>query len=63
MSNLNFRKAKRDCFCRGCDRLLEKNLDDLVSTYSFRNRGQHIYFCISCVREMFRLLNLSEGKK
>jgi len=41
------RKAQRDSNCRGCDKDLVKG-DDIIYTYSMRNRGQNIIFCIDC---------------
>jgi hypothetical protein len=49
MSNyFTARKAQRDCVCRGCDKRMKKNVDDVIHTYSSRNRGQHILFCFDC---------------
>jgi hypothetical protein len=42
------RKVQRDCFCRGCDVELKKDVDEGIFTHSFRNRGQNIIFCIDC---------------
>lgn len=41
------RKIERSGFCRGCDIGLEKG-DEIIYTYSFRNRGQSIIFCLDC---------------
>ena len=41
------RKIERSGFCRGCDIELEKG-DEIIYTYSFRNRGQSIIFCLDC---------------
>lgn len=49
--DISFRKMKRSGFCRGCDKDLEIN-DDVVATYSIRNRGQHIYFCVDCAKRI-----------
>lgn len=43
------REAQRDAFCRGCDKTIKKG-EDMITTYSFRNRGQHIHFCLSCAK-------------
>lgn len=55
--NFEYRLAKRDACCRGCDETLKKDKDMLIATYSFRNRGQYIYFCEDCVKEMCKLIN------
>ena len=44
---IELREAQREAFCRGCDRAIPKGRK-MVATYSFRNRGQHIFFCLDC---------------
>jgi len=53
--DLEYRPAQREVICRGCDKTLNRG-DMLMSTYSFRNRGQHIYFCKECVLKMQQLI-------
>lgn len=48
------RQAQRKAFCRGCDKIIAQG-EDMVSTYSFRNRGQHIHFCLECARAIGKL--------
>jgi hypothetical protein len=45
------REAQRLAMCRGCDEGIKKG-EELVYTYSWRNRGQSIYFCISCAKKI-----------
>lgn len=45
------REAQRDAFCRGCDKKIKRG-DEMISTYSFRNTGQHIHFCLKCAQQM-----------
>jgi uncharacterized protein YlaI len=45
--NATLRKAERNAFCRSCDKVIEKG-EDMVSMYSWRNRGQHIHLCLDC---------------
>ena len=59
-TDFKFRLAKRDCYCRGCDKVLKRDTDMLLATYSFRNRGQYIYFCVDCVKEMNKLIEDKE---
>jgi uncharacterized protein YlaI len=47
MSGICKRKLKRTAFCRGCDDEMETGTE-VISMYSFRNRGQHIYLCMTC---------------
>lgn len=54
--DIKFRPIERKAFCRGCDKTMERG-EMVVSTYSFRNRGQDIYFCIPCSKEIGRLAN------
>jgi uncharacterized protein YlaI len=49
------RKLQRTAFCRGCDKKM-KSGTEVISTYSFRNRGQHIYFCLDCARIISELI-------
>ena len=60
--DIEYRPAKRGAICRGCDKTLNKG-DMLISTYSFRNRGQYIYFCKDCVVSMQNLINNYENTK
>ena len=48
---IEFREAQRDAFCRGCDTKIKKG-QPMVSTYSWRNRGQNIHFCVACAEEI-----------
>lgn len=41
------RKAGRDAYCRGCDAVIQRG-EEMVSTYTFRNNGQSIHFCLTC---------------
>lgn len=48
------RVAQRNAFCRGCDDVIKRG-DEMISTYSFRNTGQHIHFCLHCAVVMGEL--------
>ena len=48
------REAQRKAFCRGCDKTIQVG-EDMISTYSFRNRGQNIHFCLDCAKEIGEL--------
>lgn len=48
------RKAERESHCRGCDKTLFKG-DAIIYTYSHRNRGQNIIFCMSCAELIGKL--------
>lgn len=50
------RTIQRDGFCRGCDTKLTKG-DEIIYTYSFRNRGQSIIFCCDCARVISGLVS------
>jgi hypothetical protein len=41
--------ASHAAYCRGCDDQMGKGTE-VVSTFSWRNRGQNIYFCIPCAQ-------------
>lgn len=47
MKEIERRGLKRPAYCRGCDKKMYVG-EDVISTYSIRNRGQHIYFCLDC---------------
>jgi hypothetical protein len=53
-TDITRRAAVRPCTCRGCDGDIEPG-EDCIYTYSPRNRGQHIYFCLSCGRLIGKL--------
>lgn len=53
------RPAEREAFCRGCDKKIVKG-EDLIYTYSFRNRGQNIYFCVGCAKKIGDLVKDAE---
>lgn len=50
------RPAQRDAFCRGCDKVIKRG-DDMISTYSFRNTGQWIHFCLDCCKKIGEMAN------
>ena len=52
--NIERRQLKRKAFCRGCDKEMMVE-EEVITTYSFRNRGQHIYFCIDCAEKIGKL--------
>lgn len=43
------RQAQRPANCRGCDKDLVVG-EDIIYTYSMRNRGQNILFCLDCAK-------------
>jgi uncharacterized protein YlaI len=47
----DFRELKRKAFCRVCDTELESG-EKVFHTYSWRNRGHHIYICMGCMNEI-----------
>ena len=49
------RNVERHCFCRGCDKKMNPG-EEAIYTYSFRNRGQHIFFCLDCADEISNLV-------
>lgn len=49
------RIAKGNACCRGCDVDLRKGKDELIYTYSHRNRGQNILFCLDCAKKIGKL--------
>lgn len=50
------RQVERQAFCRGCDEIIEKG-SEMISTFSYRNRGQNIHFCLKCALEIGVLAN------
>jgi hypothetical protein len=63
MSKIELRPIERKGFCRGCDR--EINIgSNIIYTYSHRNRGQSILFCIDCAKHIGALAtNVPEVKQ
>lgn len=59
MSDIVKRKLQRVAFCRGCDDEM-KSGTEVISTYSFRNRGQHIYFCLNCAQTIGTLVKTKQ---
>lgn len=55
---MNFKPAKRpaerEAHCRSCDCLISKGTD-MVTWYSFRNRGMHIHICVPCATKIGEL--------
>ena len=49
------RKIERTGYCRGCDCELLKGTE-IVYTYSWRNQGQNILFCIDCAKKIGELV-------
>jgi len=61
-SPIELREAQRDAYCRGCDEVINRG-EQMVSTYSFRNRGQHIHFCMSCADDIGGLVHLAHMRR
>lgn len=59
---IQLRPAERTAYCRGCDKELLKG-ELMISTYSSRNRGQHIHFCLDCAEEIGRLVKEHKDKE
>ena len=59
-NNLAIRQAKQNCFCRVCDKEIQRNTEDIVSWYSWRNRGQNIHICIPCMKILGKLVEHHE---
>ena len=53
------RPAQRPAFCRACDKEILKG-EDMISMYSYRNRGQHIHICLQCASKMGELAKESK---
>lgn len=52
---MELRFAERNCFCRFCDKHLEKKVDMAVFHYSSMNRGMNIIICEECCRKLGKL--------
>jgi hypothetical protein len=50
------RACQREAFCRGCDSKIKRN-EEMIYTYSMRNRGQSICFCLECAKVIGELAN------
>jgi uncharacterized protein YlaI len=48
------RPAQRTAYCRSCDKKIHKG-EDMISMYSFRNRGQYIHICLECAEKIGNL--------
>jgi len=59
-SNPTIRQSQQDCFCRVCDKKIQRNTEDIVSWYSWRNRGQNIHVCIPCMQILGKLVKHHE---
>jgi RNase P subunit RPR2 len=55
MSKIELRPIERKGFCRGCDKMLYIG-SYIVYTYSHRNRGQSIFFCVECAKQIGKLV-------
>jgi len=62
MTDIQYRYAKKECFCRGCDKEIQPNTEKIITFYSFRNRGMHVHLCVPCV-EKFNDLILEDSKQ
>ena len=59
---MKLRKSNRTCYCRFCDKEIERNTEDVIYEYSYRNKGQHIFICKDCIKEAYNLVVESEGE-
>lgn len=51
---ITLRPIERLGYCRGCDKPMPPK-EEVVATYSLRNRGQWIYFCLGCAKKIGEL--------
>ena len=51
-----YRLAEQTACCRVCDKSIQRKVDYMVSWYSFRNRGQNIHICPTCIKTLYYLL-------
>ncbi len=56
------RQIERKGYCRGCDKTLLKG-ETIIYTYTFRNRGQSIIFCLKCANIIGGLAGKEQGKE
>lgn len=61
VAKAEYREAQRDANCRLCDNEISKGMMG-VFWYSYRNRGQHIVICPSCIKVLNNLLPTEENK-
>lgn len=57
MANTKFHKRKvtrPGCICRYCDREIPKG-EEMVTGYSWRNRGMYIHLHLECAKEIGKL--------
>lgn len=54
MAKFERRECKRVAHCRWCDQTIEKG-EEMVTGYSWRNRGMNIHFCLPCAYLVGRL--------
>lgn len=55
-SKPKLRKAERDAACRVCDKWIRKG-EQMISWYSYRNRGQNIHIHPECVDRLHALIH------
>lgn len=53
MAKIKFKMAIRDCYCRGCNKVLRRKEDPVITTTSYR--GDY-FFCVECVEAMYKLV-------
>jgi len=54
MGEFTKRECKREAHCRWCDEKIEKG-QEMVTGYSWRNRGMYIMFCLPCAKKVGEL--------
>ena len=54
MAEFSRRECKREAHCRWCDEKIKKG-QEMVTGYSWRNRGMSIHFCLHCAYLIGRL--------
>jgi len=58
---MELRKTKHNASCRGCDRNIAPNTEDIIYMYSMRNRGQNIFLCAECIKDAHDMMFKGEG--
>ena len=62
LGDIEYRYTERDAFCGGCDKEIVAKTEKVFATYSYRNKGQHIYICVDCINKFNQLVKESENE-
>lgn len=57
---LYFRKAKRNCHCKVCDREIKKETEPIIIFRTIRGNCDTVHVCLPCIEKMNKMISTNK---